>query len=104
MPKINVYLPDELADAVRDAQVPVSAICQTALEHAVREVSALRGSEEVPTTEPGHGARVRQRRIERTPPRTAAGVRFVVWPCDVVIAAVAFHGALVHELLDPKKK
>jgi ATP-dependent Clp protease ATP-binding subunit ClpC len=55
MPKINVYLPDELADAVRDAQVPVSAICQTALEHAVREVSALRGSEEVPTIEPSHG-------------------------------------------------
>jgi ATP-dependent Clp protease ATP-binding subunit ClpC len=55
MPKINVYLPDELADAVRDAQVPVSAICQTALEHAVREVSALRGSEEVLTTEPSHG-------------------------------------------------
>jgi len=55
MPKINVYLPEELADAVRDAQVPVSAICQTALEHAVREVSALRGSEEVPTIEPSHG-------------------------------------------------
>jgi ATP-dependent Clp protease ATP-binding subunit ClpA len=55
MPKINVYLPEELADAVRDAQVPVSAICQTALEHAVREVSALRGSEEIPTIEPSHG-------------------------------------------------
>jgi ATP-dependent Clp protease ATP-binding subunit ClpC len=54
MPKINVYLPDELADAVRDAQVPVSAICQTALERAVREVSALRGSDEVPAPELGH--------------------------------------------------
>lgn len=55
MPKINVYLPDELAEAVRDAQVPVSAICQSALERAVREVSALRGSDEAPTTEPSHG-------------------------------------------------
>jgi ATP-dependent Clp protease ATP-binding subunit ClpC len=55
MPKVNVYLPDELADAVRDAQVPVSAICQSALERAVREVSALRGSEEAPTTERDFG-------------------------------------------------
>jgi ATP-dependent Clp protease ATP-binding subunit ClpA len=42
MPKINVYLPDDLADAVRDAELPVSAICQRALEHAVRRVSAIR--------------------------------------------------------------
>ena len=35
MPKINVYLPDDLAAAVRDAQVPVSAVCQNALERAV---------------------------------------------------------------------
>jgi post-segregation antitoxin (ccd killing protein) len=26
MPKINVYLPDELAEAVKEAGVPVSAI------------------------------------------------------------------------------
>lgn len=43
MPKVNVYLPDELAAAVREAQLPVSAICQTALERAVRDVSAARG-------------------------------------------------------------
>lgn len=45
MPKINVYLPDELAAAVRDAQVPVSAICQKALERAVRDVASLRAGE-----------------------------------------------------------
>jgi ATP-dependent Clp protease ATP-binding subunit ClpA len=45
MPKINVYLPDELASAVRDAQVPVSAICQAALERAVRGVKALRSAD-----------------------------------------------------------
>jgi len=54
MPKINVYLPDELALAVRDAQVPVSAICQAALEKAVREMSALRGAAN-PEFEPAHG-------------------------------------------------
>jgi ATP-dependent Clp protease ATP-binding subunit ClpA/post-segregation antitoxin (ccd killing protein) len=44
MPKVNVYLPDELAAAVRDAQIPVSAVCQTALERAVREVAAARST------------------------------------------------------------
>lgn len=42
MPKINVYLPDELAEAVKDAGVPVSAICQRALEQAVRRITAIR--------------------------------------------------------------
>jgi ATP-dependent Clp protease ATP-binding subunit ClpC len=56
MPKINVYLPDELAAAVRDAQLPVSAVCQTALERAVRDVSSVRAVEEVPGPDaPGLG-------------------------------------------------
>src|SRR3954466_7314602 len=42
MPKINVYLPDELADAVRESGVPVSAICQRALETSVKRVTAIR--------------------------------------------------------------
>ena len=42
MPKINVYLPDELAQAVKEAGVPVSAVCQRALEQAVRRVTAIR--------------------------------------------------------------
>ncbi len=42
MPKINVYLPDDLADAVKDAGVPVSAVCQRALEQAVRRVTSIR--------------------------------------------------------------
>src|SRR5689334_2766776 len=42
MPKINVYLPDELAEAVKEAGLPVSAICQRALEQAVRRVTAIR--------------------------------------------------------------
>ncbi len=42
MPKINVYLPDDLAAAVKDAGVPVSAVCQRALELAVRRVTSIR--------------------------------------------------------------
>jgi ATP-dependent Clp protease ATP-binding subunit ClpA len=52
MPKINVYLPDELAAAVRDAQVPVSAICQKALERAVRDVASLRAGEAIAGDQP----------------------------------------------------
>ncbi|TDD09137.1 Clp protease N-terminal domain-containing protein [Nonomuraea diastatica] len=48
MPKINVYLPDELAEAVKQAGVPVSAICQRALEQAVRRVTAIREMALVP--------------------------------------------------------
>ena len=51
MPKINVYLPDELAAAVRDAQLPVSAICQTALDRAVRDVTSARSTDEPPSEE-----------------------------------------------------
>jgi ATP-dependent Clp protease ATP-binding subunit ClpA len=42
MPKINVYLPDELAEAVKESGIPVSAICQRALEQAVRRITAIR--------------------------------------------------------------
>ncbi|GAA1934999.1 Clp protease N-terminal domain-containing protein [Kitasatospora viridis] len=44
MPKINVYLPDDLAEAVRAADISVSPICQRALEHAVRQVTAVRAA------------------------------------------------------------
>ena len=42
MPKINVYLPDDLAEAVKEAGVAVSAICQAALEQAVRRLTTVR--------------------------------------------------------------
>ncbi|TQF01464.1 ATP-dependent Clp protease ATP-binding subunit [Kitasatospora acidiphila] len=44
MPKINVYLPDELADAVRATGLSVSPICQRALEHAVRQANAIQAA------------------------------------------------------------
>ncbi len=42
MPKINVYLPDALASAVKDAAIPVSAVCQAALSDAVERVGKTR--------------------------------------------------------------
>jgi ATP-dependent Clp protease ATP-binding subunit ClpA len=42
MPKINVYVPDDLAEAVRKTGVPVSAVCQRALEQAVERMTAIR--------------------------------------------------------------
>ncbi len=42
MPKINVYLPDDLAEAVKETGLPVSAICQRVLELSVKRVSAIR--------------------------------------------------------------
>lgn len=42
MPKINVYLPDDLAAQVRDAGIPVSPVCQAALAEAVRQVGRAR--------------------------------------------------------------
>jgi len=44
MPKINVYLPDDLAESVRETGLPVSAICQRALEQSVKRVSAIRAA------------------------------------------------------------
>jgi Clp amino terminal domain, pathogenicity island component len=60
MPKINVYLPDDLAEAVREAQLPVSSICQVALEAAVRDVSSTRAVDLAPDeSEPsGRGPRL----------------------------------------------
>jgi ATP-dependent Clp protease ATP-binding subunit ClpA len=55
MPKINVYLPEDLASAVREAQLPVSAVCQNALERAVRDVTAMRSSPEAPVQQPAYG-------------------------------------------------
>jgi ATP-dependent Clp protease ATP-binding subunit ClpC len=42
MPKINVYLPDELAAAVKAAKIPVSVICQLALEQTLQDIAVSR--------------------------------------------------------------
>lgn len=43
MPKINVYLPDDLAETVKELNLPISAICQRALEVSVKRITAVRG-------------------------------------------------------------
>src|SRR5258706_2027568 len=45
MPKVNVYLPDALAESVRRLQIPLSTVCQDALEQEVvkRESVAIGG-------------------------------------------------------------
>jgi ATP-dependent Clp protease ATP-binding subunit ClpC len=60
MPKINVYLPDDLAEAVRQTGVPVSAICQRALEQAVRRVTAIRETALTDLSEADLAARLTQ--------------------------------------------
>lgn len=42
MPKINVYLPDDLAEQVKARDLPVSAICQRALREEVTRVEAIK--------------------------------------------------------------
>lgn len=54
MPKINVYLPDDLAAAVRDAGIPVSAVCQRALADAVAAADGHPGKGFVAGTSQDH--------------------------------------------------
>ncbi|MFL6122254.1 Clp protease N-terminal domain-containing protein [Actinophytocola sp.] len=55
MPKINVYLPDDLADSVKEIGLPVSAICQRALEQSVKRVTAIRAVGDLTGTDPTAG-------------------------------------------------
>ena len=70
MGKVNVYLPDELERAVRDAGVPVSSVCQAALRAAVDGLTSIRRS---PGPDAIGGADVtsRLREILATGPTTA---------------------------------
>ena len=52
MPKVNVYLPDDLADSVKETGLPVSAICQRALEQSVKRVTAIRAVRDLTGTDP----------------------------------------------------
>jgi len=42
LPKVNVYLPEKLAEDVRAAKVSVSPVCQRALQQEVRRVNAMK--------------------------------------------------------------
>ena len=47
MPKLNVYVPDALAERIRITGVSVSPICQRALEQEVRRVEAWQRANDV---------------------------------------------------------
>ncbi len=68
VPKINVYLPDELAEAVKEAGVPVSAVCQRALEQAVRRMHRHPGDRVDRTRPRGAWTRALIRLTDRTRP------------------------------------
>jgi hypothetical protein len=45
MPKINVYVPDDLAEAVRGHAIQVSAVCQAALRKEVHRMTMIENAE-----------------------------------------------------------
>jgi hypothetical protein len=49
LPKINVYLPDDLAEQVRKHQISVSTICQEALREEVERMSQTEFNDAVTT-------------------------------------------------------
>jgi post-segregation antitoxin (ccd killing protein) len=50
MPKVNIYLPDELAKAVKDAGISVSPVCQRALvQQVAKGGNAMRVNISLPT-------------------------------------------------------
>ena len=65
MPKINVYLPEDLATAVRDAGIPVSAVCQRALADAVAAVDGGLGAEQLGLGRTEESAQLRSRLTQR---------------------------------------
>jgi ATP-dependent Clp protease ATP-binding subunit ClpC len=95
MPKINVYLPDDLADAVRASGVPVSAVCQRALEEAVRRVTAIRAAALGNLTDEGLAARLRHFTA-----RARAVIRLAAERARADAAAGVHTGHLLQAILD----
>lgn len=73
MPKINVYLPDDLATAVRAAGIPMSAVCQQALADAVAAVDGPPRNTEGGTAELARLTKRARTAMEHA--RTAAAVQ-----------------------------
>jgi len=78
MPKINVYLPDDLAAAVRESGIPVSPVCQKALSEAVRRVKRARRAVKVlrdPRLDQTSASRLGERLAGPMTPRLREAVR-----------------------------
>jgi ATP-dependent Clp protease ATP-binding subunit ClpC len=111
LPKINVYLPDDLATAVRAADIPVSAICQKALADAVQTVqksrkaiAALRDPRFDPDAHPQFAIRLANRMTPRLRQALALardasnGTEHVSTP-DLLIGILDEHGNMAVRLL-----
>lgn len=94
MPKINVYLPDDLADAVRDSGLPVSAICQRSLEQAVRRITAIRQAALADLD-----VAALAERLPSLTPRTLTALTLAVDRARSAGAATVTTGDLLHGLL-----
>ncbi|MBS2961969.1 ATP-dependent Clp protease ATP-binding subunit [Actinocrinis puniceicyclus] len=95
MPKINVYVPDELAEAVKEAGIPVSAVCQRALETAVRRVTAIREAVLTPST----GLEERSDRLTHFTQRSRTVLKLAAQEARDRSAAEVGTGHLLHGLL-----
>jgi hypothetical protein len=84
MPKINVYLPQWLADAVRESGAPVSEVCQRALSAAVG-----RSPMSQPPVMPLQPVEERIKDLERG----AQALRYGIEPTDRVPALIKPIGA-----------
>jgi ATP-dependent Clp protease ATP-binding subunit ClpC len=85
MPKINVYLPDALASAVKDADVPVSAVCQAALSDAVERIGRTRSGIAAlrdPATPPAILQRIGEGTRKRMTPRLVAALGVAALDAD----------------------
>jgi ATP-dependent Clp protease ATP-binding subunit ClpC len=108
VPKINVYLPDDLAAAVKAIDLPVSAICQKALADAVRTVGKARQGIKA-LRDPEFNADEHPRLIERVSDRMTARLRGVLTAClaagpvgtsELLIGLIDEHGNLGVRLLE----
>lgn len=103
MPKINVYLPDALASAVKEAGVPVSAVCQAALADAVERVGRARSGIAAlrdPATPAGILREIGEGTRKRMTPRLVAALRTAASDTDGRIRPAVSSLDLLRGLLD----
>jgi hypothetical protein len=91
MPKINVYLPQWLADAVRDTEMPVSDVCQRALAEAVGRKSPMKNAAAPPKVEWWKSQSYEERVKDLD--RAAAAIRYALEPGPTVPVTIKPIGA-----------
>lgn len=91
MPKINVYLPQWLADVVRDTEMPVSDICQRALAEAVGRKNSMTNAAAPPKAEWWKSQPYEERVKDLD--RAAAAIRYAIEPGPTVPVTIKPIGA-----------